>query len=307
MATATLFTEEIKMTFKESYKKAMIFESLNRKKELTLEEAVYVLQNESLLLSEGLFSKMGGLLDKGIKKVADTIIGAKDAIVEWAIKALGGQVVKKTDPTPFDGSKTLEVAMIAKTDKEGFFEKIAKMTGSAASKVKELYMKLEDMYEKIPVVGRVAKMIPKGWRTVVIAIIVAIVVTYLVWNSSQGQAPAAGGDAAGAAASAIDPKVGERAASLVDKLSGSNAHLKAYTDNPKGFVDKMMASFEKAGLKGDMDATKVVPGLKSDTGLSLRDWVESRLMAGATSAGIMDAQGAASAGFGSLDSKIYGN
>ena len=146
MYNATIFKEEIQSTFKETYNKSLFIESLKNKNELTLAEAIYVLSNETLL-NEGIFGKMGGLVDKGVETIANKIVGAKDAIATWAITKLGGQATKKPEPTPFDGAKTiLPIANMAKDDQPGFFEKVAKMTGNTASGIKELYMKLEASY-----------------------------------------------------------------------------------------------------------------------------------------------------------------
>lgn len=313
MSNIQLFTEELRTNLKESYSKAYFIESLKHKKELTLEEAVRVLSLDEETLKEGIFSSAGGLVDKALEKVGSTLVSAKNSLVDWVSKnVLGGQVEKKdAAKSPFDGAQTLlPVAKMAKEDKEGFFQKVAKMTGNTAEAIKDLYMKLEGAYEKIPLVGKVAKLIPKGWRSVVIALIVAIVAGLIIYKLKSGQdaAPKAPAEApkVADAVGTINPDLGEKASKLIDKLSGSDAHLKAYSDNPQGFVDKMLASFGKVGLKGDMDATKVIPGLKADTPLSLKDYIESRLGDAATRAGFMDAKGAASAGFGSLDQKIYG-
>lgn len=184
-----VFKEELKKTIKESYEKVLFFESLNRKKELSLAEAVYVLSMEEQLLNEGLFGNMGGLLDKGIETIINQLVKAKDSVAEWLITKLGGQVVKKPEGTknPFDGAKTiLPIAKMAKDDKEGFFQKVASMTGNTAAAIKDLYMKVEGWYESIPLVGAIAKKIPKGWRSVVLAALVAVVAGIVYYKSQSG-------------------------------------------------------------------------------------------------------------------------
>lgn len=283
MHNATIFKEQIRLTFKETYDRTVFLESLRNKKELTLAEAVYILSIESQLLTEGLFSKMGGLVDKGIETIANKIVGAKESIVNWAITKLGGQIVKKPEPTPFDGASTiLPIAKMAKDDQPGFFAKVAKMTGNTAKGVKELYMKLEDLYTKIPLIGGIVAKIPKGWRTVVLAIIVIIIVAYCIWKNQHGgpdikpDAPASGAHGAGNSdvsnakdmiganvAGSLDPaKVGDlvnsasKMGSTIDRLSAAIASSKDPETATRaiGYLEKVLKITEQQLTK---------PGLES--------------------------------------------
>ena len=299
MHNATIFKEQIQSTFKETYSKSLFIEGLKHKKELTLAEAINILSDESLL-NEGLFGKMGGLVDKGVETVANKIVGAKDAIANWAITKLGGQVVKKPEPTPFDGASTiLPIAKMAKDDQPGFFAKVAKMTGNTAEGIKELYMKLEDSYEKIPLIGKIASKVPKGWRTVILALIVIIVAGVIIYKEKTGQpqgtpaptaqsapsapAPSAPSSAMADAATASVGKGASMGAKFVDFVTkndikiGSDAEAsrklatsalkvwdKLSTDEDKlGFLKSVGKIWKISGVNGVVDPLK-----------NPEDWIE---------------------------------
>lgn len=294
----TTFNESIKMTIKETYEKALFLETLNRKKELTLAEAVYVLSLEEQILNEGIFGNMGGLLDKGIETVLNKVVSAKDGIVKWVVEKLGGEMKQKPTPSPFDGAKTiLPVAKMAKDDKEGFFQKVATMTGNSVDAIKNLYMKLEGSYEKIPLIGKIASKIPKGWRTVIIAALVAIVAGAVIYKAQTGAqtpkgysvddakdvAKAAGAEPKAAVAPKAPeaaPKVGaavdaasstssfDKANALVDKIVKSNPS----PEKAKMLLSKLgeaMAAAARDGKITDAEALKVLgkilPADKADT------------------------------------------
>lgn len=266
MHNATIFKEEIQLTFKETYSKSLFVESLKHKKELTLAEAIYILSDESLL-NEGLFGKIGGLVDKGVETVANKIVGAKDAIANWAITKLGGQVTKKPEPTPFDGASTiLPIAKMAKDDQPGFFAKVAKMTGNTADGIKELYMKLEASYEKIPLIGKIASKVPKGWRTVILALIVIIVAGVIIYKEKTGQPQGAQAPTA-PAPTATSPIAGAVTGTNIDigKLDNMMSKIGGIMEkNPeKGkailqkFADVIGASIEE-GKISESDAVKMI-------------------------------------------------
>lgn len=283
MYNATIFKEEIQSTFKETFNKSLFIESLKNKNELTLAEAIYVLSNETLL-NEGIFGKMGGLVDKGIETIANKIVGAKDSIANWAITKLGGQVTKKPEPTPFDGAKTiLPIAKMAKDDQPGFFEKVAKMTGNTTNAIKELYMKLEASYENIPLVGKIASKVPKGWRTVILALIVIIVAGVIIYKEKTGQSQDAPTNTPTTQATPTTP-IDTIPTSEIGKLEGMMSKIGTIMEkNPeKGkalfqkFADVIGASVEE-GKISEADAvkmaSKILPVDKAQA------WVEMALQA----------------------------
>ena len=283
----TLFTEEIKNIFNSNYKNALLLESLKYKKELTLAEAVHVLAScDEQVLNEAMFSKMGGLVDKALETIGNKLLGAKDAIVNWVITSLGGQVQKKEQPTPFDGAKTIiPVAQMAKKDPEGFFQKVATMTGNTASGIKALYMKLEGLYEKIPLVGKIASKIPKGWRTVIIAIIVVVVAGAIIWKEKTGaggapkapgapqeapkapavpqEAPKAPAPNAGGAIGALDAGKLNDLVSSTEKMQSSISRISAAVVDSKdpAMATKAIGYLEKALKVTEQQLAK--PGLEN--------------------------------------------
>jgi len=270
MHNATIFKEQIQLTFKETYNKSLFVEGLKHKKELTLAEAIYILSDESLL-NEGLFGKMGGLVDKGVETVANKIVGAKDAIANWAITKLGGQVTKKPEPTPFDGAKTiLPIAKMAKDDQPGFFAKVAKMTGNTATGIKELYMKLEASYEKIPLIGKIASKVPKGWRTVILALIVIIVAGVVVYREKTGQPQ--GAPAPKGAVGAGNSDVSNSKDMIGDKPVAPAPTAPAPTAPPTStsVIDKTMAAADLTDVQqaAMSQGTSILKHALGDTGLS---------------------------------------
>ena len=67
----------------ESYQKTIFMESLVYKKQLTLAESIFVLQNEEYYLTEGVFGKLGGMADKAVETVTQKIIDSSQTIVKW--------------------------------------------------------------------------------------------------------------------------------------------------------------------------------------------------------------------------------
>jgi hypothetical protein len=257
MEQNTIFSESIKGEMKATYEKALFLESLSRKKELTLAEAVYILSLEEQMLTEaGLFGKMGGLLDKGIETVINKVVSAKDSLVKWIVEKLGGEMKKKEGGSPFDGAQTiLPVAKMAKEDKEGFFQKVASMTGNSVDAIKDLYMKLEGSYEKIPLIGKIASKIPKGWRTVIVAALVAIVAGAVIYKTQTGgdvKAPSAKAPEVAPKAPEVAPKAPEAAPKAPDASAAVDAAQSSLGEKAGALVDKVKAVFEKNPEKGKM-------------------------------------------------------